>query len=112
MFPLMSELIRTEEVQLARLDTILDSVVSHIPAPRIFLKMDTQGSDIDVFREIGADYPTYFSLDDPHALDSVLRQRLELVASATPWRTPARQWLSWADSARMLLEKVTSGPQT
>ncbi len=68
-------------------------------------------SDIDVFREIGADYPTYFSLDDPRALDSVLRQRLELVASTTPGRAPAREWLSWADSARMLLEKVTSTPK-
>jgi len=41
----------------------------------------------------------------------VLRQRLELMASAAPGRAPARQWLSWADSARMLLEKVTSTPQ-
>jgi len=68
-------------------------------------------SEIDVFREIGADYPAYFSLDDPRALDSLLRQRLELVASAPPGRAPARQWLSWADSARMLLEKVTFTPQ-
>jgi alpha-1,2-rhamnosyltransferase len=68
-------------------------------------------SDIDVFHEIGGDYPTYFSLDDPRALDAVLRQRLELVASIPPGRAPAREWLSWADSARMLLEKVTSAPQ-
>lgn len=49
-FPSMSEPIRVEEVRIARLDTILESVLSHVEAPRIFLKMDTQGSDIEVFR--------------------------------------------------------------
>jgi FkbM family methyltransferase len=49
-FPLMSDPIRTEEVRIARLDTIFDSVVAHVEAPRIFLKMDTQGNDVEVFR--------------------------------------------------------------
>jgi FkbM family methyltransferase len=49
-FPVMSDPIRTEEVRIARLDTILESVVAHIEAPRIFLKMDTQGNDMEVFR--------------------------------------------------------------
>jgi FkbM family methyltransferase len=46
----MSETARVEEVRVARLDTVIDEVTSHVPAPRIFLKMDTQGNDIDVFR--------------------------------------------------------------
>ena len=33
-----------------------------------------------------------------------------LILSASG-RTPARPWLSWADNARMLLEKVTATPQ-
>jgi FkbM family methyltransferase len=46
----MSDPIRVERVRLARLDTILDSAVSHIDQPRIFLKTDTQGNDMEVFR--------------------------------------------------------------
>jgi FkbM family methyltransferase len=49
-FPGMSDPVGTEEVEIARLDTILDSVVAHIDEPRIFLKMDTQGNDVEVFR--------------------------------------------------------------
>jgi glycosyltransferase involved in cell wall biosynthesis len=67
-------------------------------------------SDIDVFREIGADYPTYFDLADARTLEQALRHRRTSDASATPRSAPAREWLSWADSARMLLEKVTSSP--
>jgi FkbM family methyltransferase len=51
-FPLMSDPVRSEEVRIARLDTILESVVAHVEAPRIFLKMDTQGNDIEVFRGV------------------------------------------------------------
>ena len=68
-------------------------------------------SDIDVFREIGAEYPTYFDLNDPRALEAVLRQRQSAPARAVHGSAPAREWLTWADSARMLLEKVTSTPQ-
>jgi FkbM family methyltransferase len=49
-YPLMTDLIGVEEVRIARLDEILDSVLPPIADPRIFLKMDTQGSDLDVFR--------------------------------------------------------------
>ena len=68
-------------------------------------------SNIDVFREIGTDYPIFFNLDDPRALELALRKGHRGVPLATPGRAPAREWLSWADSARMLLEKVTSAPQ-
>ena len=66
-------------------------------------------SNIDVFREIAGDYPTYVHLDDPGSLEAVLRERQSTKMQA-PGRAPAREWLSWADSARMLLEKVTSAP--
>ncbi|MEO8740563.1 MAG: glycosyltransferase family 1 protein [Casimicrobiaceae bacterium] len=68
-------------------------------------------SDIDVFREIGGDYPAYFALGEPRSLETVLRRRQRAVAHAAPGRALAPGWLSWADSARMLLEKVTSAPQ-
>jgi alpha-1,2-rhamnosyltransferase len=67
-------------------------------------------SDIPVFREIGADYPRYFNPHDPRGL-------VELIRSLEASRGPAaradarnpRLWLSWKDSARMLLEKTTAG---
>jgi len=36
----------TEEVPLRRLDGLLDSVIAHVPDPRIYLKLDTQGGTI------------------------------------------------------------------
>lgn len=41
---------RTEMVQVGRLDAMLDGLVAGIPAPRIFLKCDTQGFDLEVVR--------------------------------------------------------------
>lgn len=62
-------------------------------------------SDIAVFREIGADYPHYFDPHDERALHDAIC-RFESVAARSGARIP-RHWLSWPDSARMLLEKVT-----
>jgi O-antigen biosynthesis alpha-1,2-rhamnosyltransferase len=63
-------------------------------------------SDIAVFREIAGDYPTYFDLSAERSLDRALL-RVENSTAETVARPAARPWLSWADSARMLLEKVT-----
>jgi alpha-1,2-rhamnosyltransferase len=64
-------------------------------------------SDIPVFREIGGDYPVYFDPDDAASLRNAIR-RFELRLSAgNGMQRTARRWLSWPESARMLLEKVT-----
>jgi FkbM family methyltransferase len=39
---------RREEVEVRRLDQILESCVTGIPSPRIYLKLDTQGFDLSV----------------------------------------------------------------
>lgn len=44
------DLVRTEQVEVRRLDSMLDELVSEIAAPRIFLKCDTQGYDLEVVR--------------------------------------------------------------
>jgi hypothetical protein len=41
---------QTEQIELRRLDRVLPALVSDIPNPRVFLKMDTQGHDLSVFR--------------------------------------------------------------
>ena len=65
-------------------------------------------SDIPIFREIGGEYPQFFPAGDELALYEAVRRHIEARSShpATP-RTP-RAWLSWPDSARTLLDKVTA----
>jgi FkbM family methyltransferase len=39
-----------QEVEIKRLDNILPSLIKKVQSPRIFLKMDTQGFDLEVFK--------------------------------------------------------------
>lgn len=48
-FPASARVERVEEVEVRRLDDLLLSVAGHIDRPRFFLKMDTQGYDLQVF---------------------------------------------------------------
>jgi alpha-1,2-rhamnosyltransferase len=65
-------------------------------------------SDIPVFREIGSDYPRFFDADAHGALEHALRQlELGLEPTAGIRRMP-RAWLSWQESAQLLLQKVTA----
>jgi FkbM family methyltransferase len=43
----------TQTIRVHRLDEIFDEVVSGIDAPRVYLKMDTQGYDMEVFAGAG-----------------------------------------------------------
>ena len=74
-------------------------------------RLPVLASDIPVFREIAGDYPTYFELDAERSLDRALRRMESAAAAGTLPRPAQRPWLSWADSARMLLEKVTAVAQ-
>jgi FkbM family methyltransferase len=44
---------RQEVVPVQRLDNLLDDALAGLPNPRPFLKMDTQGFDVEVFRGLG-----------------------------------------------------------
>jgi FkbM family methyltransferase len=52
-FPDKLQVERAETVPVDRLDNILDELVTDVPDPRIFLKVDTQGLDLDVIRGLG-----------------------------------------------------------
>ncbi len=41
-------MVRVVEVELRRLDSVLDSLTMDIPQPNIYLKIDTQGYDLNV----------------------------------------------------------------
>lgn len=62
-------------------------------------------SDIPVFREIGGDYPLYFELDRAEALVGALLE-FERQRALGPISRRPHPWLTWSDSARMLLETV------
>ena len=42
-----------ERVEVKRLDCMFADLISAMPDPRIFLKMDTQGYDVEVFKGAG-----------------------------------------------------------
>ncbi len=63
-------------------------------------------SDIEVFREIGGEYPDYFDVNDERSLYDAVRGFEGRTASGERLRRQAQPWLSWAESARMLLDKV------
>jgi FkbM family methyltransferase len=46
------EIDRVENVQVKRLDEVLDEALANVKNPRIFLKVDTQGYDLEVFAGI------------------------------------------------------------
>ena len=43
----------TQEVEVRRMDGLLDSVLAHVPEPRPYLKLDTQGYDLEAFAGLG-----------------------------------------------------------
>ena len=48
-FGQQNTVLRTESVNVNRLDDVFESCIANIDNPRIYLKLDTQGSDADVF---------------------------------------------------------------
>jgi alpha-1,2-rhamnosyltransferase len=58
-------------------------------------------SDIEVFREIGGDYPLYFSLN---SMDSLI----EAIQQVPKNKKIRKDWISWDKSAQTLLSKALS----
>jgi glycosyltransferase involved in cell wall biosynthesis len=63
-------------------------------------------ADIPVFREIGADYPAFFSPGNEQAIYDAVRSFADTQRSNPRAQHLPRPWPSWSDSARMLLAKV------
>jgi FkbM family methyltransferase len=43
-----------QQVDVRRLDGVLDDVTAHVPNPRLYLKLDTQGFDVEAFAGLGS----------------------------------------------------------
>jgi alpha-1,2-rhamnosyltransferase len=65
-------------------------------------------SDIPVFREIGGHYPRFFPPSDERAIGDAIRAFGAARRSGAGVHHAPRPWLSWSDSARILLDKVTA----
>lgn len=57
-FPEASQLVRTEDVIVSTLDSWFDEFISGLAAPRVFLKIDTQGYDLEVLKGARKVLPT------------------------------------------------------
>jgi glycosyltransferase involved in cell wall biosynthesis len=72
--------------------------------------LPVMASDIPVFREIGGEFVPYFDLKDPSSLMELVLSYERTgkfsagVRSPTDWR-----WMDWKDSAKQLIDGVTSG---
>lgn len=65
-------------------------------------------SDIPVLREIGGDYPGFFRPGDEQAIYDAVRGFSAARNSLPDAPRSPRPWISWSDSARALLDKVTT----
>ncbi|MES2739972.1 MAG: FkbM family methyltransferase [Pseudomonadota bacterium] len=64
---------RTETVAVQRLDAVLPAIVAAIEQPRVFLKMDTQGYDLEVFKGASACLDLVFGLQSELSVQPLYR---------------------------------------
>lgn len=70
-FGAATELVRTEKVPMRRLESVIDEILGVRPGARLFLKVDTQGYDLQVVRGAG------------RRLDAIRALQTELAARST-----------------------------
>lgn len=72
--------------------------------------LPVMASDIPVFREIGGEFVAYFDLKDPSSLMELVLSYERTGKFAAGVRPPTDwSWMDWKDSAKQLIDGVTSG---
>lgn len=69
--------------------------------------IDVICSDIPVFREVGGEWPTYFSLDDKNSLAKAIQNKLTSNENKRASGKQSEKWMTWKESTLMLLRKVS-----
>ena len=77
-------LVRTDRVDIKRLDEVLDACLDGIPAPRMFLKMDTQGYDLAVLEGAGETLGLVIALQTEVALKPIYQDMRTMLADFVP----------------------------
>lgn len=72
-FPDKLQVERTETVPVERLDNILDELVKDVENPHIFLKVDTQGFDLEVIRGLGTKAASISALQIEMAVNPIYK---------------------------------------
>jgi hypothetical protein len=62
---------RSEQANVVRLDSMIDEITSGLDAPRIYLKMDTQGFDLQVLEGSSGFLPLVLGLQSEIALKPI-----------------------------------------
>ncbi|BBP62423.1 glycosyltransferase family 1 protein [Pseudomonas sp. St316] len=68
--------------------------------------LPAMGSDIEVFREIGADFMAYFDLDDPQSLANLVIDMEHTGVFPAKRNLEHWQWLSWRQASAQLVERI------
>jgi len=72
-------------------------------------KLPIIARDIPIFREVSKEHAFYFEGTTDAALADALQEWLHLLATSSVPQSAAMPWLSWADSARELMNSVVDG---
>ena len=67
-YPAQTVVTRVEQVNVVRLDSMMDEVTAGLDNPRVYLKMDTQGYDLQVLEGASGCLPLVFGLQSEIAL--------------------------------------------
>jgi FkbM family methyltransferase len=81
-FPDKMKVERTETVPVERLDNILDELVKDVDDPHIFLKVDTQGYDLEVIRGLGTKAAAISALQIEMAVNPIYKEATNSFAEA------------------------------
>jgi FkbM family methyltransferase len=85
------QMVRKEQVPLRRLESVFDDVLSGVPDPRVFLKMDTQGYDLVVIRGAGAKLQALLGVQ----MELAIKEIYEGMSTAFTQAIPALQGLGF-----------------
>jgi len=81
-----NKLARKEEVDVRRLDCVLETCLMDIPPPRIYLKLDTQGSDLSVMEGAQGILPRILALQTEVSLHNLYHGMHNFVESISKFR--------------------------
>jgi FkbM family methyltransferase len=104
-YPELAEL-SSEQVQLRRLDGMLEELTAGLPEPRLYLKLDTQGYDLEVFEGLGDRTGEVVAMQSELALAAMyegtphmseaLRTYEQAGLSVSGMFLVSRNWTTWA----------------
>jgi FkbM family methyltransferase len=82
-FPTQTRVARTERVNVVRLDSIMDAITEGLDEPKIFLKIDTQGYDLEVVEGAAGCIGSILGLQSEIALRPIYEKMPNYLTSLT-----------------------------